>query len=207
MPPRIRQQKKTIILNAACEEFANHGYAGSKIVNIAKKIDLPKANIYYYFASKEMLYRNVLESFIEPLLMATQPFDQYDDPGSALIDYIKLKIEISKKHPYASKVFANEILHGAPHLPADIIEKLVQQTHNSTAKLQQWIDKGMMDDVNPLHLLFSLWASTQTYADFNWQIKLHLKTDSISQQDYEDATNTLIKIVLKGCGIQTQMAK
>lgn len=204
---RIRNKKQSIILNAACEEFANHGYAGTKIADIAAKIELPKANIYYYFKSKQVLYRHVLESFIQPLLMATQPFDQYDDPATALTDYIKLKIEISKNHPFASKVFATEILHGAPHLPADIVEKLMAQTSSASAKLQQWIDKGLMDDVNPLHLLFTLWASTQTYADFNWQIQLHLKSDAISEQDFEVATETLIKIVLKGCGIATQMAE
>ncbi|MFT5707556.1 MAG: TetR/AcrR family transcriptional regulator [Oceanospirillaceae bacterium] len=204
---RIRERKKNIILNAACEEFANHGYAGTKIVDIAASINLPKANIYYYFQSKEVLYRHVLNSFIQPLLMATQPFDQYDHPAAALTDFIKLKIEISKNHPFASKVFANEILHGAPHLPDDIVEKLVQQTNSSSAKLQQWIDKKLMDDINPLHLLFTLWASTQTYADFNWQIKLHLKSDAITEQDYERATQTLIKIVLKGCGITTLMAE
>jgi TetR/AcrR family transcriptional regulator len=207
MAPINRDQIKAIILNAACEKFANNGYAGTKIADIAKSINLPKANIYYYFDSKETLYRSVLDSFIQPLLMATQPFDEYDHPGAALTDYIKLKIQISKNHPFASRVFANEILHGAPSLPKDIIDQLTQQTSNSTAKLQQWIDRGMMDNINPLHLLFSLWASTQTYADFNWQICLHLKTDTISEDDFTDATDTLIKIVLKGCGITAQEAK
>ncbi|OUS31964.1 TetR family transcriptional regulator ['Osedax' symbiont bacterium Rs2_46_30_T18] len=204
---RIRDKKRNAILNAACEEFANHGYAGTKIVDIANKINLPKANIYYYFESKQVLYRHVLDSFIQPLLMATAPFDHYDHPAEALTDYIKLKIEISKNHPNASKVFANEILHGAPHLPADIIEKLTQQTTRASEKLQQWIDRGLMDDIKPLHLLFSLWASTQTYADFNWQIKLHLKTERISDQDYSDATDTLIKVILKGCGVVSQVAE
>ncbi len=204
---RIRNKKQAIILSAACEEFAKQGYAGTKIADIAAKISLPKANIYYYFKSKEILYRHVLESFIQPLLMATQPFDQYDHPAAALTDFIKLKIEISKNHPNASKVFANEILHGAPHLPPDIVEKLVNQTCLASAKLQQWVDKGLMDDINPLHLLFMLWSSTQTYADFSWQIQLHLKTDELREQDFEIATDTLIKIVLKGCGISAQVAE
>jgi TetR/AcrR family transcriptional regulator len=200
----IRERKQSIILKAAGEEFANNGYEGTKIVDIANKTNLPKASIFYYFENKEKLYNSVLESFIQPLLLATQPFDQYNDPATALTDYIKLKIKISKQHPFASKVFASEMLRGAPHLSKEIIEKLTQQTQSAAAKLQSWVDQGLMDDINPLHLLFSLWASTQTYADFNWQIKLHLKTEKLTDSDYQQATQTLTKIILKGCGIKAK---
>lgn len=204
---RIRDRKKALILHAACEVFANHGYSGTKIIDIANKIDVPKANIYYYFDNKEALYRKVLESFVTPLLQATAPFDDYRHPADALTNFIKLKIEISKNHPNASKVFANEILQGAPHLPQDIIDKLCFQTTGAESQLQLWIDQGLMDDISPIHLLFTLWAATQTYADFNWQVKLHLKTDAISDRQFENAADTLIKIILKGCGITAQVAK
>lgn len=204
---RNSDKKRKIILTAACEEFANKGYAGSKISDIATKVNLPKPNIYYYFTSKEVLYRCVLESFIQPLLLASQPFDRYDNPGDALSDYIRIKIEISKNHPFASKVFANEILHGAPHLPQDIINKLIEQTNSAKTRLQYWIDQGLMDDINPLHLLFTLWSSTQTYADFDWQVKLHMNNDQLTDKDYDEATEALIKVVLKGCGISTEQAQ
>jgi TetR/AcrR family transcriptional regulator len=200
----IRERKQSIILKAAGEVFASNGYDGTKIVDIANKINVPKANIFYYFTNKEKLYNSVLESFIQPLLLATKPFDEYDDPATALTDYIKLKIEISQQHPFASKVFASEMLRGAPHLSKDIIEQLTQQTQSACAKLQSWVDQGLMDDINPLHLLFSLWASTQTYADFNWQIKLHLNTEELTDSDYQQATQTLTKIILKGCGISAK---
>ncbi|MEM5529853.1 TetR family transcriptional regulator C-terminal domain-containing protein [Gammaproteobacteria bacterium AS21] len=200
----IRERKQSIILKAAGEVFASNGYDGTKIVDIANKINVPKANIFYYFTNKEKLYNSVLESFIQPLLLATKPFDEYDDPATALTDYIKLKIEISQQHPFASKVFASEMLRGAPHLSKDIIEQLTQQTQSACAKLQSWVDQGLMDDINPLHLLFSLWASTQTYADFNWQIKLHLNTEELTDSDYQLATQTLTKIILKGCGISAK---
>lgn len=200
----IRERKQSIILKAAGEEFASNGYEGTKIVDIANKINVPKANIFYYFPNKEKLYNSVLESFIQPLLLATKPFDEYDDPATALTDYIKLKIEISQQHPFASKVFASEMLRGAPHLSEQIIEQLTQQTQSASAKLQSWVDQGLMDNINPLHLLFSLWASTQTYADFNWQIKLHLNTEELTDSDYQQATQTLTQIILKGCGISAK---
>ena len=200
----IRARKQRLILTAAGEVFASNGYEGTKIVDIALKANLAKANVFYYFENKETLYSSVLDSFIQPLLLATKPFDEYDDPATAITDYIKLKIKISQQHPFASKVFASEMLRGAPHLSAQIIEKLTQQTLSASSKIQSWVDQGLMDDINPLHLLFTLWASTQTYADFNWQIKLHLNTDELTDNDYQQATQTLTKIILKGCGISAK---
>lgn len=198
---RIREINSERILEASCIEFAEKGYAATKIMDIAKKADLPKPNIYYYFQSKENLYHCVLESIIEPLLEASAPFYQYEDPAIALEQYIHTKIRISQMHPYASKVFASEIMHGAPRLTKDIAEKLMQQTSQMTARIDQWIEEGKLDPVDSQHLLFTIWASTQTYADFDWQIAKVTGKKQLEHQDYQAAANLITRLVLKGCGL------
>lgn len=198
---RIREINSERILEASCIEFAEKGYAATKIMDIAKKVDLPKPNIYYYFQSKENLYRCVLESIIEPLLEASAPFEKYDDPAIALEQYIHTKIRISQQHPHASKVFASEIMHGAPHLTEDIADKLMQQTTQMTARIRQWITDGKMEPIDPQHLLFTIWASTQTYADFDWQIAKVTGKKTLQNQDYQTAANLITRLVLKGCGL------
>ncbi|WP_028470455.1 TetR/AcrR family transcriptional regulator [Neptunomonas japonica] len=198
---RIREINSERILEASCIEFAEKGYAATKIIDIAKKVDLPKPNIYYYFQSKENLYRCVLESIIEPLLEASAPFDQYDDPAVALEEYIRTKIRISKEHPHASKVFASEIMFGAPHLTKDISDKLMQQTTQMTARINQWISEGKMEPIDAQHLLFMIWASTQTYADFDWQIGKVTGKKKLDKQDYQTAEALITRLVLKGCGL------
>ncbi len=198
---RIRERNRERILEAAAIEFADKGFAATKIIDIAKKVQLPKPNIYYYFQSKENLYRCVLESIIEPLLEASTPFATYDDPAAALQAYIHTKIRISKEHPHASKVFASEIMHGAPYLPADISDKLMQQTVSTTARLNAWMDEGKMDRVDSHHLLFTIWASTQTYADFDWQIGRVTGKKKLSKNDYQTAAELITKMVLSGCGL------
>lgn len=198
---RIREINSERILEASCIEFAEKGYAATKIIDIAKKVGLPKPNIYYYFQSKENLYRCVLESIIEPLLEASTPFDQYEDPAVALEEYIRTKIRISKEHPYASKVFASEIMHGAPHLTQEISDKLMQQTTQMTTRIDQWISEGKMEPVDAQHLLFMIWASTQTYADFDWQIAKVTGKKKLDEQDYQAATALISRLVLKGCGL------
>ncbi|TLX56288.1 TetR/AcrR family transcriptional regulator [Stutzerimonas nosocomialis] len=198
----IRERNRELILRAASEEFAEKGFAATKTSDIAQRAGLPKPNVYYYFKSKERLYREVLESIIEPLLQASSPFNQPGRPAEVLRAYIRTKIRISREHACASKVFANEIMHGAPHLSPERVAQLNAQASHNIARIQGWIDEGLMAKVDPSHLLFSIWAATQTYADFDWQISSVTGKASLDDADYEAAADTLIRMVIKGCEVQ-----
>ncbi|RDE22863.1 TetR family transcriptional regulator [Motiliproteus coralliicola] len=200
---RIRERNNELIIEAASKVFAECGFAATKTVDIAKLAGVPKPNVYYYFKSKENLYRSVLESITQPLLQASEPLLNNDDPVVAFKAYIRAKLQISKQHPHASKVFASEIMHGAPHLPEDIKQQLMEQTRTSTARIQSWIDQGLMAKVDPQHLLFSLWASTQTYADFDWQITAVTGRDELTDSDFETAASLIEQLVLKGCEVRS----
>ncbi|MBX9754984.1 MAG: TetR/AcrR family transcriptional regulator [Pseudomonadaceae bacterium] len=197
----IRQRNKRLILSAASEEFADKGFAAAKTSDIAAKAGVPKPNVYYYFKSKDNLYCEVLESFIEPLMQASAPFNQDGKPGQILRDYIHAKIRISRELACASKVFASEIMHGAPHLTAQQSTQLNQQAKHNIACIQGWIDQGLMAKVDPTHLLFSIWAVTQTYADFDWQISSVTGKAKLDDSDYQAAADTIIRMVLKGCEV------
>ncbi len=197
----IRERNKALILRAASEEFADKGFAATKTSDIAAKAGLPKPNVYYYFGSKENLYREVLESIIEPLLAASAPFNQPGHPNEVLTAYIRSKIRISRELPHASRVFASEIMHGAPHLSPEQTAQLNAQAKHNIACIQRWIDQGLMAQVDPHHLLFSIWAATQTYADFDWQISVVTGKAKLDDNDYEAAAQTIIRLVLKGCEV------
>ncbi|MBA1242842.1 TetR/AcrR family transcriptional regulator [Pseudomonas japonica] len=198
---RIRERNRELILRAASQEFADKGFAAAKASDIAARAGVPKPNVYYYFKSKEGLYREVLHSIVQPLLQASAPFNPEGNPREVLTDYIRAKVRISRDLPHASKVFASEIMHGAPHLPPDLAEALNAQARHNIGCLQQWVDRGLMAPVDPHHLMFSIWAATQTYADFDWQIATVTGKAQLSVDDYEAATQTITTLVLKGCGL------
>ncbi len=202
----IRERNRDLILRAASEEFADKGFAATKTSDIAAKAGLPKPNVYYYFKSKENLYREVLESIVEPLLQASAPFNQAGHPFEVLTAYIRSKIRISRDLPYASKVFASEIMHGAPHLSQEQTEHLNLQAKHNIECIQGWIDQGLMAKVDPHHLLFSIWAATQTYADFDWQISTVTGKSSLSEADYDAAAETIIRLVIKGCEVEEKVS-
>ena len=195
----IRERNKELILRAASEEFADKGFAASKTSDIAAKAGLPKPNVYYYFKSKENLYREVLESIIDPILRASTPFNADGEPNAVLSNYIRSKIMISRDLPFASKVFASEIMHGAPHLSEQQVQLLNAQAKHNIDCIQTWIDRGQIAPIDPHHLMFSIWAATQTYADFDWQISAITGKAKLDDSDYEAATQTIIRLVLKGC--------
>ncbi|MFI8478975.1 TetR/AcrR family transcriptional regulator [Pseudomonas sp. NPDC078700] len=198
----IRERNQELILRAASEEFAEKGFAATKTSDIAAKAGLPKPNVYYYFKSKENLYREVLESIIDPLMAASAPFNQPGQPAEVLTGYIRSKIRISRDFPFASKVFASEIMHGAPHLSSDQTEQLNAQAKHNISCIQRWIDQGLMAKIDPNHLLFSIWAATQTYADFDWQISTVTGKAKLDDADYDAAIETITRLVLKGCEIK-----
>lgn len=200
---RVRERNQTAIIEAASQYFAQFGYAATKVADIAKQANIPKPNIYYYYNSKDNLYRAVLESVTEPLLQASKPIQELDDPIEALTAYIQAKLMISRDHAYASKVFANEVMSGGQSLPKDIEQELQQQSEMIIAKFDSWIAQGRMEAVSSHHLMFTIWAATQTYADFGWQICRVMKKNKLTKQDYSDAAEFLTTMILKGCGVKS----
>lgn len=199
---RIRQKNQELIIEVACHLFAEQGYAATKMADIAKQADIPKPNVYYYFSTKDNLYRAVLNTVIQPLLEASKPIELLDDPAEALTEYIKTKLRISRDHPDASKVFANEVMSGAKSLPSDIADELLVQSKMMVRKFETWSEQGVMAKLSPQHLMFTIWAATQTYADFSWQICNVMDKPKLDDNDFADAAEFLTQFVINGCQIK-----
>ncbi|RJX75577.1 TetR/AcrR family transcriptional regulator [Vibrio sinensis] len=199
---RIRQKNQDLIIEVASKQFATHGYAATKMIDIAAAADIPKANVFYYFSSKDKLYNAVLETVVQPLLEASKPIEELSDPVEALSQYIQTKLMISRDHPNASKVFANEVMSGANELPEPIAKELYKQSQMIMEKFAKWSELGLMDDVPPHHLMFTIWAATQTYADFSWQICGVMKKKTLDDGDYAEAASFITQLVIKGCGVK-----
>lgn len=190
------------ILVAAEGIFAESGLEGATMAGVAAAAQVPKANLHYYFATKEGLYAAVLENILTFWLDAADHIQADADPAMALTHYIRAKMTLSRTRALASKVFANEIIHGAPHAMTYISQTLRQRVDEKAAIINGWIAKGLMDPVDPRHLLFMLWSMTQTYADFNVQIARVLGKDRLSDTDFEAGEALIIKMTLQGCGVR-----
>jgi TetR/AcrR family transcriptional regulator len=199
---RIRQKNEQAIIQAAEDEFARHGFKGTSMNTIALKAGLPKANLHYYFTNKLGLYIAVLSNIIELWDSTFNALSVEDDPGEALSQYIRTKMEFSRRNPQASRIFAMEVISGGNCLSDYFSADYREWFRGRAAVFQAWIAAGKMDPVDPVHLIFLLWGSTQHYADFATQICQVTGRSRLTKQDMEDASNNLIHIILKGCGIK-----
>lgn len=197
----IRQKNKSLILQAAKQEFVIHGFKGASIKRVAERAGIPRANIHYYFSDKTDLYQQLLSSILDVWNSSYDTLNVNDDPKSALTSYIRAKVMYSKVDPDASRIFASEIIHGAPILQTYLSNEFKCWVQSKVTVIQTWIEQKKIDPVNPYHLLFLIWSSTQHYADFNVQILAALDKDVMLDQDFEEVVNSLCQIILKGCGI------
>ena len=171
---------------------------------IADACALPKANLHYYFASKEKLYRRVVERIFTIWLEAADSFETSATPEVALSRYITRKMQLSRQHRYGSKVWANEVMHGAPIIQDYLETTLRSWTETRISVIRRWIDEGQMRPVDPRWLLYMIWATTQHYADFAHQIET-LNHGALSDTQWVEATETVCGIILRGIGIGTEV--
>jgi TetR/AcrR family transcriptional regulator len=196
----IRRENERLILDAAERVFAEAGFGGATMQLIADMAGLPKANLHYYFPTKEALYRRVVQNIFEIWLDAASSFDDAAGPVEGIGAYVEAKMEISRRHPHGSKVWAAEVMHGAPVIQDYLETTLRDWTNGRISVIQRWIDQGQMAPINPRHLLYMLWATTQHYADFGHQIETLNADQPLTDQQWRDATDSVKAIILRGIG-------
>jgi TetR/AcrR family transcriptional regulator len=168
---RIQSQNEALILDAALEVFSGHGFRGATVDQIAAKCGLSKPNLLYYFRRKEDLYTAVLERTLTLWLAPLQALDPDKDPIAELTRYISAKLDLTFARPEASKLFANEILHGAPHVAPFLKGPLRELVAAKSKVIKGWVRDGKIRNVEPEHLIFAIWSVTQHYADFGVQVE------------------------------------
>ena len=154
----IRRSNVEKILLGAEKIFAEKGYAGTAMADIAEEVQLPRSNLHYYFSTKNELYSAVLMDLLDVWKQDALCFEMFDDPRVVLSSYIRAKMQHSRSRPYGSKVWANEIIHGAPTLGEALDASLYDWAKMKEAKIRQWVEDGRILPVEPSSLLYMIWA-------------------------------------------------
>ena len=197
---KIREQNYKDIMDAATIVFAQHGFKGASMMAIANQAGLPKANVHYYFKSKSLLYAAVLE---DTILQWNRSFDvtENDDPATVLETYIMSKVRLACEQPLPSKLFASEIIAGAPYLDEHIRTIMRKWFRHKVNVINSWIEQGKMQPVDAEHLIFMIWASSQHYGDFETQILKLLNKGEYDEADIVYIGRFVTEMILAGCGL------
>ncbi len=177
---RIQQRNRHRILDAALDVFSKHGYRGATLDQIAAASGMSKPNILYYFEGKEAIHVALLSALMSEWLAPLETMDAQGDPVSEILGYVERKMEMSRAYPRESRLFANEIIQGAPRMKPHLERDLKPLFDANCAVIQEWIDAGRLPTLDPQHLIMSIWAMTQHYADFEAQVQVLMPGDDDS---------------------------
>ena len=195
---RIQREKQDLILEAALDVFSLHGFRGATIDQIAEAAGMSKPNLLYYFPRKEEIHKRLLAEMLDIWLAPLREMSAHGDPIPEIRSYIRRKLEMSRDFPRQSRLFANEVLQGAPRI-IDMLEgDLKQLVDDKAGVIEAWMDAGKLNRTDPYHLIFSIWATTQHYADFDVQVRAVLGPDRGGEGRFEDAARFLENLFMHG---------
>ena len=195
---RHTEQKREAILKAALASFSRYGLHGASVDQIAGLADVSKTNLFYYFGSKEELYISVLRQLLKLWLKPLRAFTEEQDPIEAIREYIRVKLEFSRDHPAESRLFCLEVTRGAPLLLNELQQPLHDLVEEKIAVIRTWIDQNKLAPIEPYHLIFSLWATTQHYADFRTQVEAVAGKTLEDPTFFQETLSSLEKLILDG---------
>jgi TetR/AcrR family transcriptional regulator len=197
-----RDKVEAAILAEAVRLFADCGFEGTSIATVAERAGLSKQNLMYYFPTKELLYRRVLDGVLDDWLARMASLaDARKDPADVLRAYVRAKLKFSREQPLASRVYALEVIGGAKVYGDQIRHRVVPMLRADIAVFERWIAEGKIAPVNATHLLFAVWAMTQAYADFSAQMTLVLDRAQLAQHDVDDGERLITHMVLAAVGL------
>ncbi|HEY0589679.1 MAG TPA: TetR/AcrR family transcriptional regulator [Pseudoduganella sp.] len=192
-----RDRLEAEIAAEAVRVFAESGYEGASVATIAENVGLSKQNLMYYYPTKQALYQRVLDDVLDEWLARMANIAEPDgEPAEVLRAYIKAKLDFSREHPWGSRVYAMEVISGAPLYGEQIRERVVPLVRKDIEVFERWIAEGRIAPVNATHLLFAIWAMTQSYADFAAQMQLVLGAGQLTGADFADAEETITRLVI-----------
>lgn len=195
-PSAARQRKEQTILAEAEHQFAQFGFEGATLEGIAAASGISRHNLLYYFPGKEALYQRVLDDVLSEWLAGMEDLAHSDDPQQALRRYIRAKLRYSRERPNGAKVFAKEIIAGAPRYAAAITERVAPLLQVEVRRFERWASEGRIAQVDFTHLMFVIWSVTQAYAEQEAQFALLLGQPALTARDYDTAEALICRLVL-----------
>lgn len=199
-PAAVKQvpNKRAAVLGAALGLFSRYGLHGTSVDQVAARAGVSKSNLLYYFANKEELYVCVLRDLLDLWLAPLREFSAEQDPAEAIAGYIRRKLAVSRDSPDASRLFCLEMVQGAPLLRGELDRELREIVAAKSAVIAGWVAAGRLAEVEPHHLIFSIWATTQHYADFAVQVEALTGRTLADPAFFERTVANLQRIVLQG---------
>lgn len=199
MEQKKSTQKRHQLLAAALDVFSQYGFNGASLDEIAQLAEMHKSNIFYYYQNKEALYVEVLTTVMQKWLAPLQVLKAELEPAEALTEYLIQKIDVSRNQPKASKLYALEVIQGAPHILAILKGPLKKLFKRKAKVIMAWQEQGKISkEIDAELLIINIWGMTQNYADFSTQIEMLTGKTLRNRSMYQHSIEHTIHLMLYG---------
>lgn len=195
---RIQLANENRILDAGLEIFSTFGFRGATLDQIADAAGMSKPNLFYYFKSKDDIHTTLMQRLLDTWLAPLRELDAAGEPLAELRAYIKRKLQMARDYPRESRLFANDILQGAPTTLPMLAGELKSIVDEKARVIEGWMRADRIARTDPYHLIFSIWATTQHYADFDVQVRAVLGAKRGDERRFDDAARFLEQLFVEG---------
>ena len=175
------------ILDAATDEFANHGYGGARIERISRRAHTVDRMLYYYYGSKEKLFRAVLEAAYERLGQAEERLSLASTPPvEAMRELIAFTWDYYCAHPEFIRLLNSENQHRGQHLKKS--NRLRQLSFPMLNALRDLLSRGghageFRSDVDPVQIYITIAALGYFYLSNRYTLSRFLDRDLMSEDN------------------------
>lgn len=197
---RRRQEIRRAILQAAIREFARNGLEGTSTQTLADAAGLSKAQLHYYISSKEELYEEAILHIIAEWKHIFFVDADSTDPARVIGSYIARKVRHSIEHPEVTRLFARELSRGAPVLRRHW-GALRESVDRASSLIEGWVERGLVEPVDPVLFQMHIWAVTQHYAEYEAQARHLLGLREAESLDADRIAAEATRMFLMRCGL------
>ena len=200
--PRARDadRSQASILNAARDEFAEHGLGGARVDRIAERAGLNKRLIYYYFEDKERLFQAVLEQAYLHIREAERELNLLEQkPAEAIRSLVEFTWNYYLAHPEFLTLLNSANLHRARHLQTS--QSLRDMNSPLIATLGEILERGRNDGsfrggIDPLQLYVSIAGLSYFYLSNNHTLSAIFGRDLMSPKSRSERLSHICEVTL-----------
>lgn len=147
------QETASSILRAAREVFAEKGFGGARVDEIARRAGVNKATIYYHIGDKRSLYEAAIHNVVSRTRQLMQEGTEHEgSPKDKLAVIIRTFAKVVDENPHVGPLMLREIASGGKHLPAAVLSDIAGIIGLLTGITEEGRKLGQFSEINPFLL-------------------------------------------------------
>jgi AcrR family transcriptional regulator len=157
IPAEQAKPRKEEILDVATRLFAERGYEGASMNDVAEAVGMRKASLFYHFATKDALYEAVLDRLVASLQLALEAIYASSGTFEERLDAVtETMVRVLASHPYAARLLLRESMDWGPVIRGKLLDRILLVLEAGAAWIRAGQEQGAFVAGDPRQLVISV---------------------------------------------------